>query len=206
MNVNKKEIQRYLGYQGITNTDENVLILIDECTDKLEETVTPRHIYRTFPVIWTQDPGGGKTASFAGMRIESRDLTRHIEGCSEIIMMAATLGPSPDRLIARAELTMVLKALVYQASGAAMIEEYCDMICRKIEEEAAGRGMKTTTRFSPGYGDLSLEVQRDFERLLEMKKNIGVGFTDSLLMTPAKSVTAFIGLYDTRGPVLCKDN
>ena len=195
MHTDKKEIQRYLGYQGIAKADENVLMLIDECTDILEKNITPRHICRTFPLQLEKDPDGADILCFGGITVKSNDLARHVRGCSKIVMMAATLGPSPDRLIARAEMTMVLKALVFQAAGAAMIESYCDEVCRGIKEEAAACELEATERFSPGYGDLSLEYQKDFERILEMKKNLGVGFTDSLLMTPSKTVTAFVGLY-----------
>ena len=49
-------------------------------------------------------------------------------------------------------------------------------------------------RFSPGYGDLPLEVQRTLFSLLEPMRHIGLSLTDSLLMSPTKSVTAFVGL------------
>ena len=52
-------------------------------------------------------------------------------------------------------------------------------------------------RFSPGYGDLSLEVQKEIFSLLDCPRKIGVSLGDSLLMTPSKSVTAIIG-YGTK--------
>ena len=48
-------------------------------------------------------------------------------------------------------------------------------------------------RFSPGYGDVSLEVQKDFFRLLPCQR-IGLTLMDTLIMSPEKSVTAFIGI------------
>ena len=44
------------------------------------------------------------------------------------------------------------------------------------------------------YGYLPLEVQRDFERILMMRKKTGIALTDSLLMSPSKSVTAIVGI------------
>ena len=49
-------------------------------------------------------------------------------------------------------------------------------------------------RFSPGYGDLKLEHQKDWFRLLDISRQIGIELTDSLLMVPTKSVTAIIGI------------
>ncbi|MFQ7401032.1 MAG: vitamin B12 dependent-methionine synthase activation domain-containing protein, partial [Neglectibacter sp.] len=49
-------------------------------------------------------------------------------------------------------------------------------------------------RYSPGYGDFSLENQRFFFDSLEITKRIGVFLTDSFLMIPCKSITAVLGL------------
>lgn len=49
-------------------------------------------------------------------------------------------------------------------------------------------------RFSPGYGDFSLEHQKDFFRLLQLEKNLGMSLNSALLMSPSKSITAVIGV------------
>ena len=56
-------------------------------------------------------------------------------------------------------------------------------------------GLHTKPRFSPGYGDFSLEHQRDFMRILDLENSLGLTLTGSLLLVPEKSVTAVIGLY-----------
>ena len=53
------------------------------------------------------------------------------------------------------------------------------------------------SRYSPGYGDLALESQREFFRVLNVTKTIGVSLTEGCLMVPTKSVTAFIGMSKT---------
>ncbi|MBR5134836.1 MAG: Vitamin B12 dependent methionine synthase activation subunit, partial [Clostridia bacterium] len=58
-------------------------------------------------------------------------------------------------------------------------------------------GERGMPRFSPGYGDLPLSVQRSVATLLGMEKTLGVCLSDSLLMSPSKSVTAFVGVSDT---------
>ena len=59
--------------------------------------------------------------------------------------------------------------------------------------------MDIKPRFSPGYGDVPLEIQKDIVMLLDCAKRIGVSLNDSLLMSPSKSVTAFIGLQEPSG-------
>ena len=75
-----------------------------------------------------------------------------------------------------------------------MTEVWCDRINERIRREAGQDGLYTRPRFSPGYGDLPLSLQREISRILNMPKEIGVSLTDTMLMTPSKSVTALIGV------------
>ena len=70
-----------------------------------------------------------------------------------------------------------------------MIENVCDLFNKKIN----GEYQYTKSRFSPGYGDLPIEFQRDIFSVLNLNKNIGVYLTEGMQMTPSKSVTAIIG-------------
>ncbi len=191
MEVNRKEVERYLGYRGLTTIDEKMQSVIEDCIREMEEAMTPRCIYKTFPIEWD-----GESCEFAGLRVKPGNLTRNLKGCKEIVMLAVTIGPGADRLVKRSEIRDMLKAYTYQAVGAAAVEAWCDEVNERIKQEAADKELYARPRFSPGYGDFPLEVQKDFERILEMPKSIGVSLSESLLMTPTKSITAVIGLSD----------
>ena len=81
-----------------------------------------------------------------------------------------------------------------QAAGAMFIESYLDSFNAQLEKEAEEQGFKLHSRFSPGYGDVSLEIQRHFFSILPCTQRIGLTLTNSLVMAPEKSVTAFIGM------------
>ncbi|HQJ30972.1 MAG TPA: hypothetical protein PLG18_07540, partial [Syntrophales bacterium] len=49
------------------------------------------------------------------------------------------------------------------------------------------------SRFSAGYGDFSLENQRDMHRLLQLEQ-LGVAITPACVLVPEKSVTAVTGI------------
>lgn len=203
ININKKEVERYLGYSGVSSIDETMSKVIETCIEEMSKNVTPRYTYKTFPIEWKKsdvesDEDKSEGCSFAGIEVSSGNLLKNLKGCSEIVMLAVTIGPSADLLVRRTQIRDMMKAMVYQAVGAAMVEAWCDEVNEKIVEEAASRGLFPRPRFSPGYGDFPLEVQKDFERILEMTKTIGVSLSDSLLMTPTKSVTAVIGLSDIK--------
>ena len=104
--------------------------------------------------------------------------------------MAATIGIGLDRLAARYAKTSPAKALILQGLGAERIEALADLFCRGLEKE----GLNVTSRFSAGYGDLSLELQREIFRVLDCQRSIGLTLNDSLIMSPTKSITAIIGI------------
>lgn len=54
--------------------------------------------------------------------------------------------------------------------------------------------MYTRPRFSPGYGDLPINMQKDIFAALDCPRKIGLSLNESLLMSPSKSVTAIIGV------------
>ena len=49
-------------------------------------------------------------------------------------------------------------------------------------------------RFSPGFGDLTLEVQPRLIRSIDAQKLLGVTVGKTYLMSPMKTVTAIIGI------------
>ncbi len=208
MEVNAKEIERYLGYRGVNVIDEHVSSLIEDTLREMKEKVSPKHIHKIFPIEWHPKSKASGTAtteyngtpnvvcSFAGINVGPGNLVNNLRGCTEIVMMAVTLGPAPDMLVRRYEVRDMLKAYVCQAVGAAMAEAWCDEVNDIIVSEIKERGLYARPRFSPGYGDFPLLVQKDFERILDMPRTIGVTLSDSLLMTPTKSITAVIGISD----------
>ena len=195
LNADPREAARYLGYHG-TQPDPAVESLIEACIEEVKEAAVPKSIHERFPVVFS----GDETFQVASLHLKSRSLQRNLAGCGEVYLFAATLGIAVDTLIKRAALMDTAKGAVMQAAAAAVIEAYCDEENEKLREEAASEGLFLRPRFSPGYGDLSLDCQRDFLNLLKAQKNIGLTVTDSGLMVPIKSVTAIIGISDIFAP------
>jgi hypothetical protein len=192
------EVIRYLGYRGSV-PDDSVRAEIGECIGDLQKEVTPRFVYEKFPLSVKTEQDGTPLLCLGDLEIRSRDLARNLDGCCGVYMMAVTLGPGPDRLIRRASVGQMSRAVILQAAAAAMTETWCDQVNEMIRLEAERNGLYTRPRYSPGYGDLPLTMQTDISRILNMPKEIGVSLTDSLLMTPSKSVTALIGVSQIAG-------
>lgn len=210
----RKEAIRYLGY-GKHAVDEGTLSLIAESFDDLQRTARRKSIYRIFalsdgreipekPQADSRDGAAGREAErsnrivIGNMEITSRNLAKNLRGCGEAVLFGATLGIGVDRLISRAGITNMAKAVVLQACAAAYLEEYCDICQEQIAEEMEKEGKYLRPRFSPGYGDFALSHQRQIMQMLDCAKKIGLTMTDSCLMTPTKSVTALIGISTTK--------
>lgn len=180
----KKEILRYAGTKEST---PEITELIESCIEEAKDKLSYKVCYGHFPVSVK-----GNMADLSFMETESESLAKNLARCRSIILFGATMGIEIDRLISRYGRISPSRALVFQAIGAERIESLCDEFTRFIQKEYG----TTVPRFSPGYGDLSLEVQKDFFRILEPSKRIGLTLNESMLMTPTKSVTAIIGITD----------
>lgn len=179
-----------LRYAGAREESEETARALDECLAEIEGKLTCGVCYREFPV---RVQGECVTLPFA--EIPSRALARNLLGCEHVILLAATVGLAPDRLMARYATLHPTKALFFQAIGTERIEALCDSAVAMLSDGLAHTGYALRPRFSPGYGDLPLSFQREIFAVLEPARHIGLSLNDSLLMSPTKSVTALIGVY-----------
>ena len=185
-----REVLRYLGYKKRDTATPEVLADVDSCLQELQQAAAPRDIYRIFPCQVDTQAG---CVTLPCATFKSSALARHLAGCREAVLFAATLGSGVDILIHRYSQLQISRAVILQACAAAMVEAFCDArqaeILHALPERRYAR-----PRFSPGYGDFALENQRAFTAILEAPKRIGLTLTEGDLMVPTKSVTAIIGL------------
>ena len=89
----------------------------------------------------------------------------------------------------------MLDGVALDACASVRIDAYIDEFVRNEILPGLNENEKLTSRFSPGYGDLNMNVTEDIIAILNAAKRIGLSVTKSLMMTPIKSVTAIIGLF-----------
>ncbi len=181
-----KEILRYAGAWGEA---PEVEALVKECLRELNGKLTYRVCYRDFPI--TRQDG---VLDLGFVKTDSAAVSKHLAGCDRAIVFAATLGIGIDRLISRYAAASPTKSLLFQAIGAERIEGLCDVFERSLQRKQSFAGRLLRPRFSPGYGDFPLAVQKDIFSVLDCPRKIGLSLNESLLMSPSKSVTALIGV------------
>lgn len=179
----EKEILRYAMCR---EESAQVLSLLSSCIEEAEKVLCYKVCYCIAAVSIT-----GGTCDFGAFSLQSESLAKNLAGCERAVIFSATVGAHIDRLIAKYSRIMPSRSVMLHAMGAERIEALCDAFCEDIKRETQ---MSLCPRFSPGYGDLEVFAQRDIFALLDPPKRIGVCLNDSMLMSPSKSVTAFVGL------------
>ncbi|MGI6261246.1 MAG: methionine synthase [Acutalibacteraceae bacterium] len=189
--IDRAEVLRYL---HCTTEDDSTRALLDRCLLEVRQAANPRAVCRVFDL----DCVGPEFVAFAGtgLRIPGSDLQRHLNGCRRAVLLAVTLGEGVDRAIRTAQIVDMARAVVLDCCASAMVESVCNAEEGRLRGEAVLRGEFLTSRFSPGYGDVPLAVQKDFLAVLEAGKRIGLSASAENLLIPRKSVTAVLGLAD----------
>ena len=200
--ISKEEAARYMGVKG--KPDEKVMELLDRGEKLVIEKVRPKYVYLETDVSFTDE---GVRLGAMTVPLTGEDIRRHLSGCTRAVMLAATLSQEADKLIRQAAVTNMAESLAIDCLCSAAIEQVCDRAEEEIfsEHPAPYR----TWRFSPGYGDLPISVQKGFILALNANRRIGLTVTEGSLLIPSKSVTAVIGISDTpvekgrRGCAVC---
>jgi hypothetical protein len=138
---------------------------------------------RALPDPAQVQPHSGVAPKFKTLKVEAvfplddcpvpligEDIKAYLSGCTSVKISAVTLGEECDRTLRQLQVTSMAEALEYD---------------RAANEFLNGTG----TGFSPGYGDFPLSVNRNIIEVLNASKRIGLCVTDSLFLTPQKSVT-----------------
>lgn len=198
----RKEILRYAGCPG-SDVPEEMKELMEQCIKECEDAgaFSYKVAYRFLPVSFYEEADAegrlSRSIDFGAIKVTSGDLYKNLAGCTKCIFLAATVGSGIDRLIGKYSRLNPAKALFMQAIGAERVESLCNAFCTDEKiflQDPELEGCSLRPRFSPGYGDLSLTIQREFLNVLEANKRLGITLGDSLLMSPSKSVTAIAGV------------
>ena len=187
-----KQITDALRYMGVPpeGQTEELVRTVYAAFGRLEGYVTPRCVWGRFHIVHFD---GG--IELEGAYIYSNDIARLTSRSDECIVLAATLGHETDRQITIAQNRNMLDGLALDACASVRIDAYIDQFIRSEIAPGLHEGEKMTSRFSPGYGDLKMNVTEDIMAILNASKRIGLGVTGSLMMSPVKSVTAIAGLF-----------
>ena len=187
--VSLEEAARYMGVRG--EPDEAVYGLLSRADEMVRTSLRPKYVYRETSVDLTEN---GVKLGCMDVSLTGKDISAHLSGCTHAVLLAATLSSEADKLIRQYSIRDMAFSLALDCVCSAAVEQ----VCEKAEEEifASIDTPYRTWRFSPGYGDLPLELQSAVLAALNAQRRIGLTATANSLLIPSKSVTAIIGISD----------
>lgn len=185
-----QEIMRYLGYRN-HEADQVTRKRVESLKDEMEQTIRPKWHYQRFEVAkWEPTQVLLKDCPFP---LAGESIAKHLQDSKAVYLLCVTLGIESERMLMRKQAESVADGMIVDSCLSAYVEEAADQgqdaIRREIETDE-----ELTFRFSPGYGDLSLDIQKEMIRLTRWDRILGVSLTHSMMMVPSKSIIAVIGV------------
>ncbi|MBP3872725.1 MAG: hypothetical protein J6E32_03325 [Lachnospiraceae bacterium] len=163
-------------------------IQIAECEKEVLHFSSPRAVYRILPAEELEPV------------IIGNDIRRLLDGCSEAVMVALTLGARLERHMMTEEVRDMSKAYILDVCASLAVERAADSFEDSLRSSLLPQGKYLTNRYSPGYGDLPLSIQKTLLDMLNAQRAIGLTLTPTGLMVPRKSITAVLGVSDNPKP------
>lgn len=179
--LSRKETIRYLGGSKVT-LNKKIEAMMDICEQQILSYAKPKYLYKLISLPFENI-------------ITGNDIENLLTGCDKAVVMCATLGNDIDKLIRITQISDMAKAVVLDSMASVAVEQ----LCNKVDETLAQTypNLYMTYRFSPGYGDYPIEMQKTILNLLDAQRKIGLTTNDNFLLIPSKSVTAVAGFSKT---------
>ena len=183
--ISRIEMRRLLGHRGGTSGErdfggeaeraagiqgERIERAVDEAIERARELLRTAGVY----VVGT------------GMDLRGSTVFQDLE---RVAYCVCTIGSALEDEVTRlSDEGELLRAVLLDAAGSVAAEAAAEYMDRRIQEEAAALGLRTSCRASPGYGDWDIREQAKLFRLVPAER-IGVTLSESAMMIPRKSVS-----------------
>lgn len=191
--VDRAEALRYLGHVGQAISPE-LDARIDGAIELCERASKPAWCYRVFAA---ERDGEKVLLSGSAISLPASGTGEPLSRAAQCAVMACTIGLSYEREALRLAAVDATDALLYDTAGSSLVEACADACELAIREYAAGQGLHAGQRTSPGYGDVPLSASAGIVRALDAGKLLGISVTESDMLIPTKSVTAFVPLFES---------
>ncbi len=173
--------------RGAANiTDEAVQ---DACRTILSK-LRPKGIYQQC----FYDPESKSILCDQPFTVKGEDLPMRLERATIILGLALTLGKEVEEVIDQAFVAKDFNhGILLDSSAAIALQSLTEEMTTYLDVIGAKKGYKVQWRWSPGTGDWPANQEKDVVKAVH-GETIGLSFTDSGMITPRKTLVAFVGL------------
>lgn len=185
MELDKNLVKKYLNYKAVnlefdSQIDNVFKELLSFCQPKKMCVLSDCHVENGFYYL-----------DNLNITLQSNDINNLFFECEKIATLVVTLGLEVDKKIDFYSKTDMNKSLILDAVSSVYVESVLDELEGELVHTMAD--MYPTMRFSAGYGDLDIKLQKQIISSTGADKYLGISVNDNYLMKPNKSITAFIG-------------
>lgn len=136
--------------------------------------------------FWHKKVEGGSLI-LKELLMSSTGLSSALKGYTEFFVVICTIGDVKTK-------KEPIQALYLDRVASELCENLAEYSAKFLLKRYCGEsGFELSKRFSPGYGDLRLERQKDLFSLFE-GEDIGVKLSSSFYMEPEKSISYIVGV------------
>lgn len=179
-------------------TDDDIL---DACKSVLA-AIKPQGTYQQC----FYDPASKSMLCDAPFDIKGEDIAMRLERVQITLAIVVTLGTAVDDLIDQAYVAKdFTKGILLDSAAAIALQAVTEEMTTYLDVIGKKKGYSVSWRWSPGTGDWPQSQDKELAKAAH-GETIGVTSTESGMLTPRKSVAAFVGMeFDTEGcsPTAC---
>ncbi len=153
--------------------------------------VEPCAVYKTFQV---QEVRHERLIFAGGGQLSGKLIAQHLAQARQVHVLLCSIGSSLERYAEAAWNSSTVYSLALDGVGSAAVEALGNAVCRRLEDQAAEQGWKSSIPLSPGMIDWTVqEGQPQIFQLLKGESHV-VSLTSSYIMLPRKSLTMVVGV------------
>ncbi len=190
--INRKAVWGLLGYRfRSTVINSRIKKLVDECFEEADKIIEPRG---TYIIRKIRQKNEQIRLYNTDLILPGESMRKLLKDSFAVVLMAVTIGPGIDAKIKEeTEKGRVERALIFDVIGSEAVEAVANALNHLLDTQARHTRAFLTMRFSPGYGDLPLEFQKEIYRELRLDE-MGIQINEKNLLFPQKTITAVIGV------------
>ncbi len=190
--IDPQEVMRLQGYRRPSDVPTpDILAILQAAMAEGQQVLQPRCVYREFQ-IESVDSSGCRL--HGGTHLLIREVPERWGGITAVGLAVCTIGDAIEHriesLFADREFPL---ACMLDSIGSVAVEALAEGVLRELCAERLARGLKVTSRESPGYTRWPIEEQRKIFALLPTG-TIGVGLNPYCIMIPRKSISFAVGV------------
>jgi len=191
INPELPELLGHLTGKGET-IDQHTLDVTKKLISDCRKVMEPKGGYVVLDAIPVQNPG---EITIPGLSFQTgKTIVKMVKGSELFVFFVATAGPGPEKMAKTLmEEAQYLEAYITDLIASTLAEATAQYVHDHIKETWAAKGLKISNRYSPGYCGWKVDEQQKLFSLFP-EGSCGITLSSSSLMSPIKSVSAFVGV------------